>query len=550
MIQIRTFLIFSFLIIAACNAFADSPVALYSKWKSVDSQRLMDMGQKFDNNNSCDSALVCYSVVADRLRDTASGTEEKQILARALNNIGFIYATYFFDYQKAVELFDESLKVSNECDYRENIPYVYLNIGGVYLGCNMMYGKRLFSDEVWDYLERALKSALDTRQYEVAFVAFLNMGQMYFGDPRNERLQRAIRILNNAKLPRNMKLGAFCRQYARGLQCFIKKDYQGAVAHFKGMNALIPDNDIHTKRYELVTLMAETETYKAAGDYKTAIAIGLELLDKARACGSSDVETNTYGLLADLYDKDSQKEKAAEYLLQFHHKKDSTLSERDMTLMSKMPLVNELKEMKKTLEEERTKRLVMVITVIVSAVFIVLLVLYLITLSRSRRKLRSYVKELYRKNVELIKSEQLAREMREEKDSEPDAKYSSSSLTPSESKQIAECILKVMDDTELITNPEFSLKELAQHAGYSYKAISQVVNETLGKNFKTLLNEYRVKEACKRMLDTDNYGQYTLEHIAESVGFKSRSNFSVMFKKITGLTPAQFQKNAISDTEE
>ena len=104
-----------------------------------------------------------------------------------------------------------------------------------------------------------------------------------------------------------------------------------------------------------------------------------------------------------------------------------------------------------------------------------------------------------------------------------------------------------MEQTELITSPDFTLEKLANIIGVSPKYVSQVVNETFGKNFRTFLNECRIKEACVRLADTDTYGMLTIEHIAETLGFNSRSNFSITFKKIAGLTPAQFQKNALAE---
>lgn len=547
--RLQSFLL-SLLSVLCAYGVSVSPLTLYKKWQNLGNERLMEMGQGFVRDNSCDSALVCYSVVADRLRGKASDKEEKQILARALNNIGFIYGTYFFDYKEAMNVLQESLKVSEESGYDENIAFVNLNLGGIYLGCNMMYGKNLFSDEVWTYLENALKSAVEMKQNEVAMVAFLNLGQMYLSDPQDERLRRALSVLESARLPGKLPLAAFCREYARGLEdCMDGKDAD-AIGHFVAMKQLVPKNDIHSARYELIVLDALARLYDKTGGYQQAIATYTELLAKAQDSGVSDVETNTYRMLSELYSKTGREDTATEYLLHFHHKRDSTLTERDMSMLSKMPLVSELEEINRRLAEEHAKRKIMIIVSLVTAVFVILLALYLMTVIRSRRKLQLYVKELYRKNRELIESEKRVRELREGSHAASDEKYSSSSLTAPESRRIADSILKVMDNTELITNPAFSIAELAERTGHSTKVVSQVVNETLGKNFRTLLNECRIREACVRLLDTDTYGQYTIEHIAESVGFNSRSNFSVTFKKITGLTPVQFQKNAISDNVE
>ncbi len=102
------------LMVCMLTASADSPVRLYEKWKNKPSKELMNMGIKFDCSQSADSALVCYSIVADRLRDSASGSEDKEMLARSLNNMGFIYGAYFFDYKRSIELFEESSDVAKE----------------------------------------------------------------------------------------------------------------------------------------------------------------------------------------------------------------------------------------------------------------------------------------------------------------------------------------------------------------------------------------------------------------------------------------------------
>ena len=65
------------------------------------------------------------------------------------------------------------------------------------------------------------------------------------------------------------------------------------------------------------------------------------------------------------------------------------------------------------------------------------------------------------------------------------------------------------------------------------------INQEYGSNFNSLLNEYRIKEACRRLGGNANM---TIEGIAESVGFKSRTSFGALFKSITGLSPSAYQK--------
>ena len=109
----------------------------------------------------------------------------------------------------------------------------------------------------------------------------------------------------------------------------------------------------------------------------------------------------------------------------------------------------------------------------------------------------------------------------------------------------AECLLgkisEVMKDPKFIFNPDFSLTMLCKEVGSNTKYVSMVINETYKKNFKTLLNEKRVREATRRMLDDENYEGATIQTIALSVGYSSSTSFILAFKKIKGMTPAVYK---------
>lgn len=105
-------------------------------------------------------------------------------------------------------------------------------------------------------------------------------------------------------------------------------------------------------------------------------------------------------------------------------------------------------------------------------------------------------------------------------------------------------IRTVLDTSSEVFSYEFNLNRLAQMVNEQPKNVSQVINQLTGNNFNTFINEYRIKEACKRISDRDNYGNMTLEAIANSVGFKSVNSFRTAFKKVTGLFPSKYQQLA------
>ena len=122
------------------------------------------------------------------------------------------------------------------------------------------------------------------------------------------------------------------------------------------------------------------------------------------------------------------------------------------------------------------------------------------------------------------------------------SKYHTSNLNEENRQRIVDALVRVMDKEKAFCSPDFSLGRLAELIGTNQAYLSQVINECHGKSFTEYVNEYRIKEVCNRLLDTAGYGNYTIEAIAESVGFGSRSTFSRTFRKITGIPPSVYQK--------
>jgi AraC-like DNA-binding protein len=123
-------------------------------------------------------------------------------------------------------------------------------------------------------------------------------------------------------------------------------------------------------------------------------------------------------------------------------------------------------------------------------------------------------------------------------------KYAGSNLMDDDKQQLLKRIENVIETSDEIYSPDFSVERLAVLTDSKYKYVSQVINEYYDQNFNNFINQYRIKEACKRI---DNHGQYanmTIEAIANSVGFRSRSAFFTSFKRITGLTPSEYLRQS------
>ncbi|MES2111998.1 MAG: ABC transporter permease [Bacteroidota bacterium] len=109
-----------------------------------------------------------------------------------------------------------------------------------------------------------------------------------------------------------------------------------------------------------------------------------------------------------------------------------------------------------------------------------------------------------------------------------------------ELRQKGTWLKKTVAENTYYLDPELSLNSLAEKLGLSAHELSRIINTALKKSFNDFINEYRVAEFIKRMQDTA-YDGITLLGIAFDSGFNSKSTFNLIFKKITGKTPAEYK---------
>jgi ligand-binding sensor domain-containing protein/AraC-like DNA-binding protein len=135
----------------------------------------------------------------------------------------------------------------------------------------------------------------------------------------------------------------------------------------------------------------------------------------------------------------------------------------------------------------------------------------------------------------------LLREIRAQKRKTGEEKYKGSPLTLQKSKLYLQQLQKIMEEEKPFLDPELSLQKLAERIGITREDLSHVINEQLGRNFKNFINEYRIEEAKRKLVDPQE-NQFVLLKIAFDVGFNSKSAFNASFKKSTGLSPSEYRK--------
>lgn len=84
---------------------------------------------------------------------------------------------------------------------------------------------------------------------------------------------------------------------------------------------------------------------------------------------------------------------------------------------------------------------------------------------------------------------------------------------------------------------KLTLLEIANYAGVSHNYANKIFKDITGDTIINHLNKYRIKKAIHLIKDSG----FTMEQIAEEVGFSNTYYFSRVMKKLTGKSPTYYK---------
>ncbi len=122
-------------------------------------------------------------------------------------------------------------------------------------------------------------------------------------------------------------------------------------------------------------------------------------------------------------------------------------------------------------------------------------------------------------------------------------RYSTSKLGRDDADAYAVRLGSHMDTAKPYLDPGITLKQLAEQLSIQPRFLSQVINEHYRKNFFDFINQFRIEEAKRMIMDPGSARKTMLAILLES-GFNSKSSFNAAFKKQVGMTPTQFRDHA------
>jgi AraC-like DNA-binding protein len=106
--------------------------------------------------------------------------------------------------------------------------------------------------------------------------------------------------------------------------------------------------------------------------------------------------------------------------------------------------------------------------------------------------------------------------------------------------ELLDAFRSLMAERQLYRDPDLTLTRLGRRLGVPARRVSETVNRQLGMNVSQFINAHRIERAAELLIGSD---RPVAEIMAES-GFRTKSNFNREFRRVTGMTPAEFRRTS------
>ena len=124
----------------------------------------------------------------------------------------------------------------------------------------------------------------------------------------------------------------------------------------------------------------------------------------------------------------------------------------------------------------------------------------------------------------------------------PPALDSKENATP-EDRALAEAAAELLARTHLYRDPNLSLSRFARRLGVPARRLSSAINLVHGVNVSQFVNERRVHDAAARLTQSSQ----GVAEVMTASGFLTRSNFYREFRRLYGLSPAEYRRREGED---
>lgn len=520
-----------------------------------------------------DSLMGYYVVLAGKLRGDMPPSD-KRCCIWACNELGKVWYEEGA-YDKAFDVFMQGIKYAEGTPGAERLLCkLYHNVGNVYC---------LFDDLNIGigYYEKGLALSRSKGYDEEECITLKTLSVLCINADLRDRAEMYGRQMYE-KFGKKDSTVAFYTYFNRGLMQLEDSLVRDAVVSFKAASEYAAGHGLSAE-FEASALGRLVSLYMGpVADMDSALIYLKRYYSVVFDNNVVYMKTDVLGMYSSYYEAVGNAGKAMQYKYQYWTMTDSIFRRNRYTSLKNERFFYEQQQnysMIKRLTDEAAAKDLKLREVrrrmAVIAVALVVFVSLFLMIMMQKRKLKAAYKDLFERNSENLRVEKQSRERvlqlerqleqaREKLELQGGAAAKEQQAAPAgdelhaayqngvseeQRQRIVDGIYDVMDDADKFCDCDFDIDRLAELVNSNSRYVSQVINETFGKNFRAFINEYRIKEAQRRLLNTAEYGNYTIKAIAESVGYKSYTSFNSLFKKATGITPAMYQQMAQEESD-
>lgn len=571
---LRTLLLVLLMLLPSCagaRVLAKDYMTLVKKTSDASIDYIMKKAEHYLNAGHSDTALVYYMVACNRMNDKLSDKDKQQCAMAYLKKGNILYMKG--NYAGALSAYFSGLRIYSACKDRREIGHFYNNIASVYCVFED-YAKGL------SYYKKGYESCHKYGDRANEYKILANMTKVNIIKGNTSSARKYYKMSEKVKNPAD-KENCYMGIFNFGLILMAEKNHVKAVETFNELLAYTLKNKMQP-RYLCSSYIQLYKNYIALGDRDST-------LKYLRLCESTAVK---HGILhvcldvlvkyADYYDSVGNYKAASSYRARYQREKDSIYDTHEFDAVKNEQLLYEMNKYdeyiaslnareKERLQTISRQRLTIAgVTVVTAVIGVLLLLVY-----RQKGNIDKSYNDLFVINRDFVKQQEFTRQRMFElnnrlKSSEAelaalrasqkqptdgageapdtattaddaDGKNKTLAISEDMRRKLLDAVIDVMENSTEFCSSDFSLARLASLVGSNSKYVSLVINDTFHKTFKNYVNDYRIRLACLRMADTGTYGSYTLNAIAESVGFKSYTTFVELFRKVVGITPSMYK---------
>lgn len=512
----------------------------------------------FVKQTNMEKGAMYMRIVTSRYADDLS-TEEKHNCATAYANLGYYLIFERNNPIQAYPLLIKGLEICNSVKF-DDIDGHYLKVNTI-TGINTNIAKifSIFRDSrrALHYYRHAYQTARDDNNPIALPMTFTDLLHYAWTTDSLTSISAQIKEYDGMNIPNNAYrfMHDYGKMMANAAIEYMKQDYGEALA-MADSAAKNFDPYVDDRRYIVHNRIIAGKIAMEQKDYAKASDCFKEAEGMIRSGKLEDLYDLMYRTQAEFHKATGNSDLAEKYRYEGLRVRDSLQQMQSYGVIRNMELSMQAKDYNERLSVSRKETQKWIYIAVGAGVLILIICVLTVRILIKNRRLKEQSESLFRKNLELMTLTAPNPQPNPAEDAEPEEAMPDhqKELTEADTSQgneediseIYRQVLEYMGSQEEIFSPSFTVESLARSLGLKVKVVSQAINSIGGKNFNTLLAEFRIKKACERMLESpaDPALRPTIEALAEEVGYKSRTSFMRVFKSVTGLTTTEFLRQA------